>query len=355
MRGLCGIIPAVKTLELQLHREWSPALQEEWNALLAESPSHCPFLRFEYLDIWWRRLGGGEWPPESQLALITARQDDRLLGIAPLFWTPQHRGEPALLFLGSIEISDYLDFIAHPADLPAFLDALLPALQELRSDLPFTALDLYNLPEESPTFDVLEAAAARHGWTFEKEFCQPCPSIPLPSDWETYLAGLDKKQRHEIRRKLRRAESLEPPARWYMVTERTALDAEIEALFALMEQDDEKRAFLTPVMRETMREMIGCSFDLGCLRLAFLEVGGEKAAAYLAFDYLQQLWIYNSGFDRRFNDYSPGWVLLSYLIQWAIENRYREFDFMRGGEDYKYRFGARQRCVMRVRLQPPAA
>ncbi|MEW6505619.1 MAG: GNAT family N-acetyltransferase [Chloroflexota bacterium] len=345
----------MKTLELQLHREWSPALQEEWNALLAESPSHCPFLRFEYLDIWWRRRGGGEWPPESQLALITARQEERLLGIAPLFWTPNHLGEPALLFLGSIEISDYLDFIARTGDLPAFLDALLPALQELRGELPFTVLDLYNLPEESPTLDALEAAAARHGWSFHKEFCQPCPTIPLPSDWETYLSGLDKKQRHEIRRKLRRAESLEPPARWYMVTERETLDAEIEALLSLMEQDDEKRAFLTPAMRETMREMIHCSFDLGCLRLAFLEVGGEKAAAYLAFDYLQQVWLYNSGFDRRFNDYSPGWVLLSYFIRWAIENRYREFDFMRGGEDYKYRFGARQRCVMRVRLQPPAA
>ena len=32
----------------------------------------------------------------------------------------------------------------------------------------------------------------------------------LPGDWETYLAGIDKKQRHEIRRKMRRAYAENP-------------------------------------------------------------------------------------------------------------------------------------------------
>ncbi len=34
----------------------------------------------------------------------------------------------------------------------------------------------------------------------------------------------------------------------------------------------------------------------------------------------------------------PGWVLLTHLLQWANENGIEEFDFMRGDEDYKYKF-----------------
>jgi CelD/BcsL family acetyltransferase involved in cellulose biosynthesis len=47
---------------------------------------------------------------------------------------------------------------------------------------------------------------------------------------------------------------------------------------------------------------------------------------------------------------SPGWVLLGYTLQWACENNRSEFDFMRGDEEYNYRFGKVNRYVMRVKL-----
>jgi CelD/BcsL family acetyltransferase involved in cellulose biosynthesis len=47
-------------------------------------------------------------------------------------------------------------------------------------------------------------------------------------------------------------------------------------------------------------------------------------------------------------DISPGWVLLGYMLQWANEHKRAEFDFMRGNEEYKYRFGAIDRYVLRV-------
>jgi CelD/BcsL family acetyltransferase involved in cellulose biosynthesis len=47
---------------------------------------------------------------------------------------------------------------------------------------------------------------------------------------------------------------------------------------------------------------------------------------------------------------SPGWVLLAHVIQWCCENGRDEFDFMRGDEDYKYRFGGVNKYVMRVRI-----
>ena len=63
-----------------------------------------------------------------------------------------------------------------------------------------------------------------------------------------------------------------------------------------------------------------------------------------------RIWVYNSGLNRDFQSLSPGWVLLGYLLQWAITNGRSEFDFMRGDEEYKYRFGAVNQYVMRVKL-----
>ncbi len=325
------------------------ALQEEWDALLSESASHVPFLRSDYLRIWWKTLGGGEWP-QGELAVVLARRDGRLVGIAPLFITRNRDGQPALMLLGSIEISDYLDFIVREQDAAEFVRGLLAFLPT--AGLPdWRALDLYNLLEDSPSLPALEAAARDLGWSYQQERLQHSPHIPLPGDWETYLAGIDKKQRHEIRRKLRRVEESSIPLRWYIVEDGAGLEKEVDAFLALMVQDDEKKAFLTEQMRAAFHEIARCAFDRGCLQLAFLEIDGEKAAAYFSFDYLNRIWVYNSGLDRRFTEYSPGWVLVSYLVRWANEHKRLEFDFLRGDEEYKYRFGAVDRFVVRARVE----
>jgi CelD/BcsL family acetyltransferase involved in cellulose biosynthesis len=325
-------------------------LASEWNALLAESITHVPFLRHEYLRAWWETRGGGEWPAAG-LAVVVARRDGRLAGVAPFFSTKNRDGEPALMLLGSIEISDYLDFIVRPADLDAFLAGLLEFLATPAAGVPdWRVLDLHNLFEGSPSPPALQAAAAARGWSFTQERTYHAPSIPLTGDFETYLAGIDKKQRHEIRRKMRRAEEAGQEVRWYFAADAAALDAEVDAFLALMADDPEKAAFLTEPMRRQMHLACRAAFENGWLQLAFLEADGAKAAAYLNFDYLGRIWVYNSGLDRRFLELSPGWVLLGYLLQWANENGRSEFDFMRGDEEYKYRFGAVDRAVVRARV-----
>jgi CelD/BcsL family acetyltransferase involved in cellulose biosynthesis len=49
-------------------------------------------------------------------------------------------------------------------------------------------------------------------------------------------------------------------------------------------------------------------------------------------------------------EFSPGWVLLGHTIEWCCENGRYEFDFMRGDEEYKYRFGGVNKYVMRARV-----
>lgn len=338
-------------MEFAIHSSFVENLEAEWNALLDRSAGHVPFMRFEYLRAWWETRGGGEWPQNSRLALVTARRDGNLVGAAPLFFVDNHQGKPTLLLVGSIEVSDFLDLMAEPSNQENFFARLLAFLPD--AGLPrWETLDLYNILDSSPTLPVLEKVARSLGWQFRLERLQHSPYIPLPGDWETYLAGIDKKQRHEIRRKMRRADEAKAAVSWYLVKDPDTLESEAEAFMELMSYETDKAAFLTPLMRRHFHNVLRCAFDKDCLHMAFLTIAGEKAAGYIGFNYLNRLWIYNSGINPAFRDYSPGWVLLGHQLRWANEQGLSEFDFMRGNEDYKYRFGAIDRFVTHATLSP---
>ncbi len=68
------------------------------------------------------------------------------------------------------------------------------------------------------------------------------------------------------------------------------------------------------------------------------------------FDYDNCIWAYNAGFDPAYAALSPGWLIMVEMIDWSIKNGRKMFDFMRGGEDYKYRFGAVDRFVHKLTL-----
>lgn len=136
------------------------ALQEEWNDLLSSSASHVPFLRHEYLAAWWSTLGGGEWKSGKLAILVDRNPDGSLAAIAPLFSTEQR-----LLFLGSFEISDYLDLIGSEKKLASFIPALFSYLKD-ETSLDWRVLDLYNLREGSPSLVLLQKEAAQAGFNF---------------------------------------------------------------------------------------------------------------------------------------------------------------------------------------------
>ena len=362
-----------------LHKDFSDLSAMAWNTLVEQSIADTPFSRYEYLSEWWQTLGGGEWmgkggegeqissvgetSPTGEstsplLVLVSATENDQLIGIAPLF-IAEYDGQQALMLVGSIEISDYLDLIVREQDLPRFLSGLFDFLapSEANPGLPrpneWTAVDWYNIPDSSPTRAALQVEFEKRGWQYQAEIYRPTPRIPLNGSFEEYLARIDKKQRHEIRRKMRRAAESELNVRFIIVDINADIETETNDFFQLMTQDPNKADFLTPLMRAQMSVTIRTAFEQGYLWLAFLEIGGVKVAASLNFDYKNKLWGYNSGVSREHMELSPGWVLLAHTIQWCCENNRYEFDFMRGDEEYKYRFGGVNRYVMRERVVKP--
>jgi predicted N-acyltransferase len=357
-----------------LHKDFSDLSAKDWNTLVEQSIADTPFSRYEYLSEWWKTLGGGEWMGKGAasasegesgertlrraqdsaspiLVLVSATENDQLIGIAPLF-IAEYDGQQALMLVGSIEISDYLDLIVREQDLPRFLSGLFNFLASPPIDN-WTAVDWYNIPDSSPTRAALQVEFEKRGWSYHAEIYRPTPRIPLNGSFEEYLARIDKKQRHEIRRKMRRADESELNVRFTIVDKDADIESEINAFFHLMTQDPNKANFLTPLMREQMTVTIRAAFEQGYLWLAFLEIDTIKVAASFNFDYKNKLWGYNSGVSREHMELSPGWVLLAHTIQWCCENGRYEFDFMRGDEEYKYRFGGVNRYVMREKVVKP--
>ena len=333
-------------MEFRLHKDFSEIDANTWNLLVEQSIADTPFSRYEYLSEWWKTLGGGEWK-QAELVLVSASENDHFVGIAPLF-VAEYDGQRALMLLGSIEISDYLDLIVREQDLSRFLSGLIDFLASTPADN-WSVLDWYNLPDSSPTLAALIAESDRRGWIYHEEIYRHTPRIPLNGSFEEYLARIDKKQRHEIRRKMRRAAESDLNVRFLIVGKDADIDAETESFFHLMTQDPNKANFLHPAMREQMTVTIRTAFEQNYLWLAFLEIDGVNVATSLNFDYKNKLWGYNSGVSRAHMELSPGWVLLGHVIQWCCENGRTEFDFMRGDEEYKYRFGGMNKYVMRAR------
>jgi len=324
--------------------DWA-ALAKEWNALLEESHLRVPFLTYEFQRAWWDHLGGGEWE-DAQLNVLVAREiDGRLLGIAPLFRIQNERGQWNLHFIGTHEIADFLDFIVRPEKHAAFLQTVI---EYLSADDEWTSLDLYNLLDTSRTSEVLSTITVEKPWDFKVETLQPSPYIPVPPTFDEYTASLDSKQAHELRRKLRRAAKNPETISTEIIEDRSLLPAALQDFFALMCQETDKNQFLTPRMRDQMEAIALTVFDGGWLQLFFLKAGNKRIAGYMNFDFDSCIWAYNAGFNNQYAELSPGWLIMAEIMRWSIEHGRKIFDFMRGDEEYKYRFGAIDRFVQRV-------
>ena len=319
------------------------ALSGEWNDLLKRGAFDTLFLTWEWQRTWWEHLGEGD------LFLITMRDDQgHLAGIAPLYRTVSAGGERKLSIVGCVDVSDYLDIIVAQGYEREVYSALLDYLDSAEM-AGWDAAELCNVPEISPAHQALAEMAVEHGYEFRTIVEDVCPVIDLPATWDAYLASLDKKQRHEIRRKMRRIER-EADVHWYIVYQGRDLAEEIEAFIELHQKSSaDKDDFMDEQMKDFFRAVAHVLQPSGWLQLAFIEVDGQKAASMLNFDYEDAILVYNSGYDPQHRAHlSPGIVLLAYCIQHAIELERAKFDFLRGDEPYKYRFGARETKVYRL-------
>lgn len=322
-------------------------LQSEWNELLERSSANRIFSTWEWQSIWWQSYHPGK------LWVIACRDDaERLIGIAPWFVEQHPQYGRVVRSIGCVEVTDYLDLIVDREHTAPVFEALATFAAQHYSE--FDVIDLCNLPQESLGYQQFPDALRQQGFTVSIKEQEVCPIIQLPADWETYLEMLDKKQRHEVRRKLRRAEGAEEQVDWYIVGAEHNLPSEVDRFLDLMAASQiDKATFLQdPQNMDFFRKVVPVVFERNWLQLSFLTINGEPAATYMNFIYQNTVLVYNSGLrvDAHSN-LSPGIVLLAHNIRYAIENNFRAFDFLRGNEIYKYRMGGQDTHIYMLRAQ----
>ena len=328
--------PSVPELPLITSEDFD-ALAPEWAELWANVPGAPPFLHPDWHRVWLRHFGSGASP-----VFLSIRRDERLIGAAALDMEREEARE-----LGDHNVRDYAGPLALPGEETPIAAGIL---EWLREDLT-PAGTFWGLPADDPMTGALLEAGTRGGWTAESVHEAVCPGLELPSDFEAYVASLSKKDRHELRRKIR---NFEAAGAWSFetATEPAAIGEGMDALFHLMRVSrGDKDEFLTPAMEAFFRDL-GATFGaLGMLRLSTLTLDGDEVAMTLSFETPDALYLYNSGYDPEYAHLSVGLVSKAFAIREAIALGKQRFDFLRGDEEYKRRLGGVDREVVTVRLR----
>lgn len=311
-----------------------------WNALLTASAQPSVFMTWQWQAAWLRAFGGGR--PLQVLAGSDATES--LVALLPL-----HEAEPGLWrIVGGVDVSDYLDLIAVAGREEEVWDALLQHRAADRS-----AWHLRGIRAESPTAQRVPGLAPAHGLSAAVEREERCPVLRLPGSWDAYLATLSGKDRHELRRKMRKLEAELPDVRVASVTGGPAWDDALSRFLRLHRLSRTgKSKFMDEAMERFFRDALGALAGAGWVRLWFLESAGAPVASFICTEYGPSVGLYNSGFDPVYARLAPGIVLLGHVIRDAIERRFPVFDFLRGEEPYKYAFGPAPTDLLSVRVTP---
>ena len=250
----------------------------------------------------------------------------------------------AIGFVGAPDTFDYNDFLIRPGFEETFYDTLLDVFGQREWD----ELVLDSLIEDSPTLIHLPQMARERGLVVEVEYEDVTSGVSLPKDWDQFLGLLTKKDRHELRRKLRRLDS-QTEWRWYCLTDPSDVVDGLEDFFVLMRMSRaDKDEYMTPEREGFFRSMARRMAELDRIRLFFLEIDGAKSAASLCFDYGTSRLLYNSGYNPDLSYYSVGLLLHAMCVKDAIDQGLDYFDFLRGPEPYKAHLGGRQKSLYRM-------
>lgn len=367
--------------ELRVERRSVDTIEQAtWDRLAARNPWATPFSSWAFQRAWWDAYG-----PNAHDETLAIRDhgtsDDGLVAILPLM--RRHAMEPSddvtrsqlrhgsaanltsvppaavALYMGASYHADYATILAAPEDLPDVCRAVVEHLAGAAKGA-WDVIDLRRWRCGDPAAAALAAAlGARemaHGWTLNLEREDVCPVATIldGADFDGFLATLDKKDRHEIRRKLRRAEgtgevrlnvSTQPLAELDQFVDLHQARWGDQGLFPATPGGEQSRRFVRGLF-----ERFG---PAGPAKLTFLSVGAQRIGAGIHFETADSLLYYNAGVDPNAMHLSPGVLLVAGYVQLAIACGRRRVDFLRGDEPYKYQWAAVDEPIHRLLVRRP--
>jgi CelD/BcsL family acetyltransferase involved in cellulose biosynthesis len=301
-------------------------LRSEWEALWERDPAATPFQSPAWLLAWWRFFGTAE--PR----VLTARDDGELVGILPLYLLREPDSRK-LLPIG-VGLSDYIETLLDPA-ASAATDLFMAAIAET------PGWDECWLPDLVPE-GVLSRAVAPSCLADGNSAASPCPVLALPANPANPGEVLPRKTLRDLHQARKRTAVAGEVVIETISEDR--LDATMDDLFRLHEQRWRARGECglcsDPRVQGFHRTAAHELLSAGMLRMHRLSIDDAALAVSYGFIARGSAYAYLGGFDPSQSWFSPGTQVIAHAIEQASAEGAARFDFLRGGEGYKYAWGA---------------
>ncbi len=306
-------------------------IAKSWEALWRRDANATPFQSPQWLLPWWKHFGS------DTPHVIASSSGDDLDALAPLYiLRDDDSGESLGMFLGTGN-SDYLDVLG---------DAALLIEPVTRADC-----QLWDLQQLRPSSALLNAQLP-DGWSENVEDQDPCPVLPIGDAGEELQNLLSTHARKKLRY-FRRSLEREGEVRYESATAES-LDPLLDALYELHAARWEKRGLpgvlADEVTQSFHRDVARRMLDAGALRMYAVRVNERIVGVFYGFAHQGTVYYYLSGYDPALEKLSIGNVIVAHAIENAVRDGATTFDFLRGAEEYKYSWGAKDRMNRRRQL-----
>ncbi len=299
-----------------------------YEELYRKDPNRGVFVSWEWLRSYFASMRG-RW------SVLAVSRDATYVGFCVLVETGLALGPLRIyreLALGAYPTADYGAIVAEEGD--DIVTEIARAIDNMPWDL-FRACNLRDARVAK-----IAAQLRSLGNRVSEEPRNACRFVPLPASWEEYDArnrSSDKRYLNRRRNQWRDARLVEADA--------TTVDEYIEALLRM--HHGRWRSNLHKA-RRTYGKLFREAYDRGCCRISvLLNADRRPLAAQAAFvDAERRSWgVYMLAYDRRAGKGSPGIGMLAKALERAIDQGFAEYDFLRGDEPYKARFGTQVRLL----------
>jgi CelD/BcsL family acetyltransferase involved in cellulose biosynthesis len=309
------------------------AFESEWQGLWEVSAAATPFQSPAWLLPYLRVFT----PDPFQVLLV--RRSTRLVAVLPLVVT-RSEDHSVLRLLGE-GISDYLDGVCREEDR----SAVCKLFQNWLAD----ALATYECAEFQQLQDdaVVKSIPCPQFLHEDLRPGVPCPILQLPVRGNGAISTLSESMKHNLAVSLRAASEIGDLR--LDVSDLNSLDTAISRLFALHAKRWERRGlpgvFDSHAKQTFYRESFRALQRVSALDLFTLCLGSVPIAVLAAFHKGRTLYYYIGAFDPDYAKLGPGNLIILRVLEFALNAGYHRFDFLRGREPYKYRWGAQDQTT----------
>lgn len=311
------------------------AMAGDWNDLWLRDRMATPFQSPHWLLPWWEHFGNGE------LLTLALEDDGRLDALAPLYILRDEDSDESLGLLLGTGISDYLDVLSTGES----------GGQALVAHLAKTDCQLWDLQQLRPSSSLLSAALPSR-WSENVEDQEQCPVLSIEgagNDLENITSTHFRKRLRYSRRSIER---------FGPVTLESASNATLGAMMTALFELHAARwgvrnlpgVLADDVIQSFHRQVAQRMLDAGSLRMYAMRAGERIVAIFYGFAHQDTVYFYLSGYEPALEKLSVGTVIVAHAIREAVRSGAKAFDFLRGAEEYKYAWGAKDRLNRRRQL-----